>query len=727
MHYFMNIYDSQWSLILKREIMKLSRFFLPALLMITFFSGLVLSQSSPEFDLSESAYPFTIGGLENDSTSDIYIDAQGSLIAVGYHGDDMDADPSAGESILPIDDSGERAFVIKYSNTGEYQWGYSIGSSGNYSSARDVVTDSSNNVYVVGYFFYTADFPGGTTLSAEYRDIFIWKLNSDGQTVWLKQFEGTGSDSESTVYGIDVDDSLNVYVTGSFSYTVDFDPSPTTSFEMTAVADPDDYDQFLVKLDSNGDFTWARRSGSDDTDYSRAVAVDASGNVFIGGYFDADPDLLDLDGDGTREFDITNPQADGTYGDGDQDTAFVAKYSSDGSYLWTKLILSPTGETASHDRSRVYDLKLDSSGNIYAAGYYGYDKDFNPDFTTTSIETMDDDYQGFLWKLNNDGVYQWHKSFGSGATSDEHDVGIDRIWVSATGDIYLTGEFTGTMDADPGTGVANLVTSGSPDDHNDMFVVKLNSSGSYLWAKKFGGNNDDSGDGFGEDAQGNVYVSGDFEGTTDIHPDDRVITKTSNGGEDIFIVKLSAAGDTIFDYNVDENDAGFSQTFTATDPDSDPLTYSISGTDAAFLNIDSSSGELTFLVPPDYETKSTYLLNIDVADDEDPAKTDQITVRYTVNDIFEDADGDGIEDHIEGTGDRDHDGIPNYLDTDSDGDGTPDSEEGTEDADGDGIPNYLDNDEIENIPTLSEWGMIIMATLLAGAALLFLSLTGTGS
>ena len=707
--------------------MRFFRFFLPALITLAICLHPLTAQSSPVFNLGDSAYPFTIGGSEDDSTSDICIDSQGSLIAVGYHGDDMDADPSGGEAILAIEDSEERGFVVKYSNTGEYLWGHSIGGSGTYASFRDVVTDSSNNVYVAGYFYEEADFPGGTTLSAEYRDVFIWKINSTGQTVWLKQFKGDDIEVESTVYGIAVDGSQNVYVTGSFSYTVDFDPSPTGTFEMTAVADESDYDQFLVKLDSNGDFTWARRSGSDDTDYSRAVAVDASGNIFIGGYFDADPDGLDLDGDGTREFDISVPQADGTYGDGDQDTGFVAKYSSDGTYQWTKLILSPTGETDSNDRSRIYDLRLDSSGNIYAAGYYGYDKDFNPDFTATSIETMADDYQGFLWKLNNDGIYQWHRSFGSGATSASNDVGIDRLWVSSSGDIYLTGEFTGTMDADPGAGMVNVVTSGSPDDHNDMFVVKLNSSGNFTWAKKFGGDDDDSGDGFGEDSQGNVYVSGDFEGTTDIHPDDRVITKTSNGGEDIFFVKLSASGETIFDYNVDENDAGFSQVFTATDPDSDPLTYWLSGTDSPFLTINSTSGELTFPVPPDFETKSTYLLNINVTDDESPAKSDQITVRYTVNDIFEDADGDGIEDHIEGTGDRDNDGIPNYLDTDSDGDGTSDADEGTGDDDGDGIPNYLDDDKSEDIPTLSEWGMIIMAVLVAGAALFFLSFSGAGA
>jgi hypothetical protein len=57
-----------------------------------------------------------------------------------------------------------------------------------------------------------------------------------------------------------------------------------------------------------------------------------------------------------------------------------------------------------------------------------------------------------------------------------------------------------------------------------------------------------------------------------------------------------------------------------------------------------------------------------------------------------DSDGDGILDKVEGQGDPDHDGIPNFLDTDSDGDGIPDSVEGTGDADGDGIPNYLDLD-----------------------------------
>jgi Cadherin domain/IPTL-CTERM motif/Beta-propeller repeat len=676
-----------------------------------------LGQSSPVFDIEDSAYPFAIGGTENESTYEIYIDSQDSLIAVGYFYGDMDVDPTDGETVLTIDSSEQKGFVIKYSSTGALQWGHGVGGS-DYTSIRSVATDSSDNIYVTGYFYWDADFPGGTTLTAEYRDAFIWKLNSAGQTAWLKQLKGSDEDSSTSPYGIDVDDSGNVYVTGVFYYTVDFDPSDTAAFEMTPYDDDSDSDIFLLKLDSNGDFLWAKRSGCDDTDYSRSVAVDGAGNVFIGGYFDADPNGHDFDGDGTVEYFIDTPLPDGTYGDGDQDTAHVSKYSSAGVHLWTKLVLSDAGETDDSDRSRVYDLKLDSNGNVYAGGYYSFNKDFNPDPNTTAISDMDDDYQGFLLKLNNDGVYQWHKSFGSGSTDEDHDVGVDRIWVSANGDIYLTGEFTGTMDADPDSGIQNLVTSGSPDDHNDMFVVKLNSSGAYVWAKQFGGPDDDSGDGFGEDSEGNVYISGDFEGTTDIHPDDRVITKTSNGGEDIFFAKLTASGQTVFDYNVDENDAGFSQTFTATDPDSDPLAYSISGTDAAFLDINNSTGELTFLVSPDYETKALYTLNIDVADDENPAKTDQITVRYTVNDIFEDADGDGIEDHVEGTGDRDNDGIPNYLDTDSDGDGVPDSQEGTGDDDGDGIPNYLDDDQDENIPTLSEWGIIIMAVLVAGAALI---------
>jgi hypothetical protein len=90
-----------------------------------------------------------------------------------------------------------------------------------------------------------------------------------------------------------------------------------------------------------------------------------------------------------------------------------------------------------------------------------------------------------------------------------------------------------------------------------------------------------------------------------------------------------------------------------------------------------------------------------------------------------DSDGDGIGDRIEGDDsvDTDGDGIPDYLDLDSDGDGKPDSEEGTGDDDGDGIPNYIDNDN-NAIPTLNEWGIIIMMLLFAGAALIFLSVTG---
>ena len=138
--------------------------------------------------------------------------------------------------------------------------------------------DSSGNVYTTGYFFFDVDFDpgaGSTELtSAGSNDVFVSKLDPLGNFVWAKRF---GGPSSQVSFSIAVDDSGNVYTTGYFQGTADFDPGSGTS-NLTSVGSED---VFVSKLNSVGNFVWAKSFGG----IGYSVAVDSSGNVYTTGYF----------------------------------------------------------------------------------------------------------------------------------------------------------------------------------------------------------------------------------------------------------------------------------------------------------------------------------------------------------------------------------------------------------------------------------------------------------
>jgi hypothetical protein len=121
--------------------------------------------------------------------------------------------------------------------------------------------------------------------------------------------------------------------------------------------------------------------------------------------------------------------------------------------------------------------------------------------------------------------------FTTGGTGNDFGNAIGR---DAQGNVYTAGSFAGTADFDPGPGVFNL----SSVVYSDIFILKLDTSGNYIWAKGFGGSGDDRGFALTTDAQGNVYATSYFAGTVDFDPQGSVVNKSSNGGNDLYIQKL---------------------------------------------------------------------------------------------------------------------------------------------------------------------------------------------
>jgi hypothetical protein len=145
-----------------------------------------------------------------------------------------------------------------------------------------IATDASSNVYITGSFVFTADFDPGAGVvdltSTGSSDIFLAKYNSAGTYVWAKRFGSTGSDIG---YGIVVNSTSDVYLTGVFNGTVDFNTGGTAATLTSAGSG----DVFLARYDASGNYVWARRMGGTGDDLGYGIAIDGSSNLYLTGQF----------------------------------------------------------------------------------------------------------------------------------------------------------------------------------------------------------------------------------------------------------------------------------------------------------------------------------------------------------------------------------------------------------------------------------------------------------
>ena len=171
------------------------------------------------------------------------MDHQGNVYTTGYFEGSVDFDPGIGTNLLTsaglID-----IFVLKLDTSGNFQWAKSMGGNSN-DAGCSIALDGSGNVYTTGYFLATADFdpgPGTTNItSAGLTDIFISKLDAAGNFIWVKGIGGTYTDRAQSIA---VDNLDNIYTTGFFCETADFDPGEGTSTLTSAGLD----DIFVLKL-----------------------------------------------------------------------------------------------------------------------------------------------------------------------------------------------------------------------------------------------------------------------------------------------------------------------------------------------------------------------------------------------------------------------------------------------------------------------------------------------
>ncbi|MBV5280147.1 MAG: SBBP repeat-containing protein, partial [Actinobacteria bacterium] len=358
----------------------------------------------------------TFYGSGIDDAKGITIDGSGNVYVTG------DSYGTWGSPLNAHSGSYCNLFVLKLNSSGAYQWHtfYGGAQSSIFSDhAYGIAVDSSGNVYVTGGSGRTWGSPLNDHSGTDYN-IFVLKLNSSGIYQW-HTFYGAGSSPGAVAFGIAVDNSGNVYVTGQGYETWG---SPLNAYSGSG------YNIFVLKLNSSGAYQWHTFYGGFSPANGIGIALDGNGNIYATGL------------------------SWGNWGSplnaysGDTTNFFILKLDSSGAYQWH------TFHGSRNDA--VNGIAIDSNSNIYVTGYH--------------VHSGVSGYETFVLKLNSSGAYQWYSYYGS----NDHPFSIA---VDSTNNIYVAG-----YSWDWGSPLHAF--SGS--DNADIFVLKLNSSGVYQWHTFYG-------------------------------------------------------------------------------------------------------------------------------------------------------------------------------------------------------------------------------------------------
>jgi hypothetical protein len=327
----------------------------------------------------------------------------------------------------------EDIFVAKLNASGDYIWARSAGAYG-MDICTDIKVDGMGNVYITGY-----DESGQFgSINLYDHGMYIAKLDTDGNWLWVRE---TVSYGQSCGYSLALDNNGNCFVTGNFWGSVYFGSNHLTSIE-------DSEDIFVVKMDYNGTWLWAKRAGLGQDDFGSGICTDGNGNSYVTGYI--------------SRFEDPNDPYYNLFPDF-QAQLYIAKLNATGDWQWQR----------EYGGDRIceagWDVTVDATGNSYVAGAFGIQG--GPLYGTVIVEPLicQGQRDGFVAKFNSGGEGVW--STRCGGSGDDI---LSSITIDTTNHLYVTGGLS------PGAMVGNhapyISTNGS------LFVARLNSDGYWNWA-----------------------------------------------------------------------------------------------------------------------------------------------------------------------------------------------------------------------------------------------------
>jgi len=392
-------------------------------------------------------------------------------------------------------------------------WVKDIGGFGE-SKVSGVAVDKFDNVYIAGNFrsTVTVDLSGistpvNLTSNGDY-DVFIAKYTPDGRLIWSKSIGGSGLDQ---VNNLTVDDESNVIFGGQFnSSSMDCDPGSGTFSLNNAGGN----DAFIVKLDLDGNFKWAKNIGGSSTEYGHVVAADRLGNIiFVGAYSSS----INLPG-----FSLV-PK-------GDLD-GFIVKYDRNGNVQWAYGL-------GSFSTDEIRHVITNAANEIIIMGYFSYNIDLNPKGPASNITGTSPNY--FIAKYTSNGQLIWsNKIDGSAAV-------VSSLASGPNNDIYLTGVYSGTVKLSSPANNISLTSTGG----KNLFVGKYSAAGVTLWGKNISGSSTTPYSYYiTADVEDNVYIGGYFDGTLIFGDASLNKTLTYHGARDTFFGKYTGTGSYVWAFN----------------------------------------------------------------------------------------------------------------------------------------------------------------------------------
>jgi hypothetical protein len=329
---------------------------------------------------------------------------------------------------------------------------------------------------------------GGSDCASTICDAAICKSN----VTWADR---AGDVADQTALGVAVDALGNVIIAGSFHGTIDWGGGPLVSAGGS--------DIFLVKLDSAGKHVWSKRFGDAADQSAAAVAVGATGDVWITG---AVIGTVDFGGGASTSAD---PLAD----------AYLAHFAPTGVNLYAQRFAAPSAQ-------RGTALAIGSSGDLFFGGVF----DGTMDLGCGSLASAGSG-DLFVARLDSAGVCAVSKRFGDASTQELLTIATD-----ASNNVLLGGRFKGTVNFGGAALTMPTTTFGG-------FAAKLDPAFAHVFSTSFGATTlAQEVTGIAADPSGNVFVGGSFSGTLTAGP----TTLTSAGLGDLFVTRLDPAGTAVW-------------------------------------------------------------------------------------------------------------------------------------------------------------------------------------
>lgn len=388
----------------------------------------------------------------------------------------------------------------------DFLWAHGMGNSG-HEEAQLIAADPSGNIVVAGFFEGMVDFDPGagssTLTSSGSQDIFLMKMDGNGNLLWVRQFSSTGTAS---AIDLEVDPSGNIYLLGNFTGTLDGDPGAAV-LSLTNVKTM----AFIIKLDDSGILSWAKQFEGTAEVLPTSIDVSYPGSVYIHG--DISNGIVDFES-GPGTFNLSTPSMWG----------FLCKLDASGNLVWA---IFP-----SQIPNFFGEIAVDANDNILITGRFAGTIDFDPG-TAVNMQSATS-FDGYLQKLDGAGNFIFVKLFSGPDTETGFKVDTD-----GDGNILIEGIFTDSADFDPGPGVFQMSSLGG----EDIFYVKLNNMGDFVWAGTLGTTLNDAPVYSSFDKQGNIYIVNLIWSAMDLNPNVSAVNMFSTmGSNDGFIVKLDSAG-----------------------------------------------------------------------------------------------------------------------------------------------------------------------------------------